>query len=433
MRAIVLLPLIAAICTFALVRPKVGLLAYIWFALMRPDYLAYVFDRYPLSMAIAVATLIGSLPYISTRFYRVFVNPITITLLLLQIPFLSSVFDAPYRDIAWFQYSLYIRSFAILLLVPILFNTLEDLRNMLIVMGASIAFIGAKFGLGGILAGGAVYTLGYTGFMSDNNTLALALAMGIPLCWYAQRMVTKMWMKMAFLTLVATNVATVIMCLSRAAALALGVVLLKISAQSRKRILVFAGLTILVLPSFFLMQAQFTKRMSTLDSLQSDSSAMSRIEQMHLAITVWRAHPLFGVGFGGQNYIIVGGETLQGNFHVVHNSYLQMLADCGIFAFFLYTGLVFGLIYWLGKSARKVRRLYPGMEIYPYAIQMSLIAFAVASLFHPRAYFDFSYMLFLAAGLWYEVVKQLSAPEVMPPVWAANHFAPFGVVAATRR
>ncbi|MCC7498582.1 MAG: putative O-glycosylation ligase, exosortase A system-associated [Bryobacterales bacterium] len=421
MRAIVFLILVAAICVAAILRPRIGLLGYIWFALMRPDFLAYMPDRYPFSIALAVCTLLGSLPLIPARIHRLFKNPFTVWLLLLQIPCVLSVLAANDRAGAWMAYSMFIRSLAVILLAAVLFESLEDLRRMLLVMAVSVGFIGAKFGLGGMVAGGVIYSQGYHGFMSDNNTLALSLAMGVQLCWYARRMVEKPWNKLAFLFLVFTNVATVVMTLSRGAALAMAAAFVKISAQSKRRILVLAGLLLLIIPSYLLIETQYTHRMSTLTDLSEDRSAMSRITLARLAIEVFKQRPVLGLGFGGKDFLQFQADNLPGTPHMVHNSYLQMLVDTGMFGFLLFSGLVAWAIFWLGLSARRMRKSHPGMEIYPYAIQMALIVYAITSLFYPRAYFDFFYMLIVAAGVWYMVVKTLaSAPATAAPAPAIH-------------
>lgn len=427
MRAIVFLILVIAFCVAAIPRPKIGLLGYIWFALLRPDYLAYMPDRYPFSIALAVCTLIGSLPVIPLRIHRLFSNPFTIWLLLLQIPCAVSVAASSQKAAAWASYSGFLRSFGVILLAAIVFENLEDLRRMILVMGISVAFIGAKFGLGGMLAGGIIYSQGYTGFMSDNNTLALALAMGVPLCWYGQKMVKTLWLKPPFLFLVFTNIATVLMTLSRGSAIVLAAALLKISAQSKRRLLVFAGLLLLAIPSYLLIEAQYSHRMSTFRNLEADHSAMSRITLARLALDIAKQRPLFGLGFGGQGFLNFQALHFPRTPHMVHNSFLQMLVDTGIFGFLLFAGLACWGIFWLGLSARRMRRTNPGLEIYPYSIQTALIVYALASMVYPRAYFDFFYMLIVAAGLWHMISRTITpapAAAAKPAVAAAAGLRP---------
>ena len=427
MRAIVVLIAIFGLCIVAIPRPKIGLLGYIWFALMRPDYLAYMPDRYPFSIALAVCTLIGALPLIPSRIHRIFGNPFTIWLLLLQFPCVISVLAAADRASAWSSYSMFLRSLGVILLAPILYDTLDDLRRMLLVMGVSVAFIGAKFGLGGILAGGVIYSQGYTGFMSDNNTLALSLAMAVQLCWYGRQMVVKPWAKMAFLFLIFTNVATVLMTLSRGSAVAMTTAFLEICAQSKRRILVLAGLSLIIIPSYLLIEVQYSHRLSTLKDWQYDSSAMSRFTLARLALEVSKQRPLVGMGFGGENFLRFMAEHTTFVPHLVHNSFLQILVDTGLLGFLLFTGLVVWAICWLGLSARKKRRTNPGMEIYPYAIQMALIVYAITSMFYPRAYFDFYYMLIVAGGLWYMISKEqvpAATPAATPAVPVSTGFRP---------
>jgi hypothetical protein len=90
---------------------------------------------------------------------------------------------------------------------------------------------------------------------------------------------------------------------------------------------------------------------------------------------------------------------------VAHNSYLQMLVDSGIFAFLIYCGLLFGSIFWLGKSAKFVRSVYPGQELIPIALQTSLLAYAAGASFYSHQRYDLFYILLLTTAAWYQIQK----------------------------
>jgi O-antigen ligase len=91
--------------------------------------------------------------------------------------------------------------------------------------------------------------------------------------------------------------------------------------------------------------------------------------------------------------------------HVAHNTYVQVLADSGLFAEIVYLGLLFGTTIWLGRSAKRCRKIRPGLEAYPLGLQTSLVAFIVGSTFLSRVTFDFYYVLIMMAASWYLVEK----------------------------
>jgi probable O-glycosylation ligase (exosortase A-associated) len=307
------------------------------------------------------------------------------------------------------SYDRFLRPLLIALTVPLVIQTLDDMRDLLLVMAFSVGFIGSKFGTHGLISGGVHWSGGYTGFMSDNNTLAVALAMATPLCWYARYFAPFKWMKLMYLAMVCATTAAVVMTLSRGGILSLGAGLIKISWHSKHKFRVLAALALLALPSVYLMEERLTARLQTLEAPTEERSANSRIEQLKLAAQIWPKYPLFGVGFGGQNFqIVAAGIMGTDRSHVVHNSFVQILVDTGLIAFIMYTGLIFGSIWWLGRSAKRLRKQAAGMETFPYAVQTALIVFAVASMAHPRAYFDFTYLLLMSAAAWWNIEKSLS-------------------------
>ena len=124
---------------------------------------------------------------------------------------------------------------------------------------------------------------------------------------------------------------------------------------------------------------------------------------------MWKDHPLFGVGFGSTNFqALLDRYIARDDSHVVHNTYLQVLVDSGVFAFLLYDLLLVTTWIWLGKSARRMRQTHPELEAYPAALQGGILAFAIGSIFLSRVTFDFYYILVATAAAWYLIEKQVS-------------------------
>ena len=80
MRIAVLYALVACFVPVAILRPKWGLLGYIFFSLCRPDIIAYA-PTSGLSMVLAFATLIGSAARVKEWILQ-FRNPFVILLIL---------------------------------------------------------------------------------------------------------------------------------------------------------------------------------------------------------------------------------------------------------------------------------------------------------------------------------------------------------------
>jgi len=190
---------------------------------------------------------------------------------------------------------------------------------------------------------------------------------------------------------------------SRGSSLALGTALLYIVMRAKRRALTLAALAICLGGVIYMMRATYLDRMNTLADVRGERSANSRLVQGRAALNVWLDNPVTGVGFGGRNYIRVVQRYLEEeDQHVAHNSYLQMLADSGIFAFAIYMWLLFGTIYRLGKVARSAEEADDDdlLQLHQIAraLQCSLLAFAVGSTFYSFQQYDFFYILLLASG-----------------------------------
>lgn len=404
LRELALLLFIASICCGAFIRPKIGLLGYIWFAIVRPDLMAYCPDKYPFSLALAVTTLIGSVRY-AGLLPRVFSIPIVQALAALQIPVGLSVLFSEGPFLSMDRYVLFERTAVILLLFPLLLQTAEDMQHLLYTLAFSGAMLGGRLGTFGLVHGGGLLNQSY-GYVYDNNELALAIAMLMPICWYCRQATRKRWFKYFLVFAILTSGGAVIMTNSRGASIAMGTIFLVLLLRSRRR---FGFLLIAVLaigPTIYLVRDQYFNRMATIEHYEDDESAANRVDLWKAAIAMWEDYPLLGVGFGNRNFVRLSERYMQRrNINVVHNSYLQMLVDSGVFAFLIYTGLLVGTIRWLGNSAKKMRQSHPDLEFIPLSLQIPLIGFAVGSTFYSHQRYDLMYMLLVSGAAWYQIQR----------------------------
>ncbi len=409
MRDVLLGLVVLLLCLIGIAQARMGLLGYLGFALMRPDILSYSLSAgRPYSKMLAVATLIGSIRHIP-EVWRWFRNPFVIGLLLFHIPIALSVWFAVYPELAIRYYVPFMQMTAIVLLIPLMIRTATHFRWLLLTMALAHGAIGGKFGLWGILQGGIRFNTAYGGFISENNTFALAMTMVLPLCWHSRRVVQSALFKNMMLGLALLIIAAIVMSHSRAGALTLGLSFLMIALRSKYKLGVITLLLLLSLPAILLVKGSYMQRLSTIDDIEEDGSISSRIELQQAALRMWQDHPFLGVGFGGDNFAALASLYMgRGNKHVVHNNYLEILVGSGIFAFVLFTGLLWGAIRWLGRSVKKMRLEHPELEAYPAALEGALIAFAFGSLFASRAYYDFIYILLMSVAAWYEVTQQLT-------------------------
>lgn len=428
MRELLLIAIVACTSLTALFRPIYGLYGYLWFAVMRPDYLAWSPDQ-QFSLILAVTTLVGTIPYFG-QVFALFTSSISRWLLILQIPLGLSVLFAVKPELCYDSYWAFLRSLVIALLIPMLIQSVGDLRRLFLLLAVSIGVIGAKFGFWSLMSGGAQFSTGLGGFMSDNNNLALALVMGVPLLWYARYMTSSVLLKRLLLVMLFGTISAVISSHSRGGALALGAVLLTILYRAKsavglgRTIGIVLLLAILIVPPLYLVQDTYFDRLATIKAPTEENSALSRILYAEAAFRMWQDYPLLGVGFGTENQMALWAdyvdEQFRGKQQVVHNTYLQMLADSGIFAFLIHVGLLFGSIYAMGRSASRMRKSRPELQFYPLGLQAALIGFAIGSTFLSRVSFDFYYIVLLSAAAWQLTERQLPETVEEPEIVEAE-------------
>lgn len=414
MRAILLSALVALLAMAGLAQPRIGLLAYLWFALMRPDLLAWAGNnRY--SLILAVAVLFASVREFPS-FFRIFKNPFSLLFLLFQVPVLLSVLLSTNWDWCWPSYTLFLQISLIALLIPVLIRDTDSMIWLVLILGLSVGLLGVKFGLWGLLHGGIRISGGPGGLISENNTFAIGLVMALPLCWFSRGLLPYRWLNVLLALTCFFSAATVVMTFSRGGILALAVVLAYISFRSKHSIVTFFLLAaLLVMPAFLLVGDQLTGRLATLRNPTEDGSARSRLELNKAALRMVPRYWLTGVGFGGVAFGKLSASYLPPDFQedqvehalVAHNNWLQMLVDSGVFAFLLYCALFFGSLFWLGRSGKRLASSSPGLERIAWALQGSLVGFAVGSTFASRTFYDLIYFVLMATAAWYCITASL--------------------------
>jgi probable O-glycosylation ligase (exosortase A-associated) len=432
-RELLLICIVFGICLLAFIRPKYGLYGYLWYGLMRPDVLAWVEDsRNVYSLIIFAATAISALRYIQ-NFPRLIQSGIIRSLLLLQLFLGISVITAVRYDLSIDRYIFFMKMFIALLLIPMLIETEEDMRHLLITIGLSLGFVGLKYGAYGVAFGGVELIRGYGPMLSDNNFLGVGLVTVMPICWWARSLTTNRFFRLALLGMVLFSIPAIIMTNSRGAVITMGVVMLYIFVRSRNKAFAVVLIGACLAGGIYLVKNMFVDRMSTLSAPEDETSAASRLWHLQAALRMWKDHPIFGVGFGGINYAALvasyGGEhsKVLAN-HVAHDSYVEMLVDSGFSAFLVYTGTLFYAILWLGRSRKRMKERFPAdlaRAAIPTGLQGALLAFAIDSTFYSCQRMDLPYMLLLAVGVWSLIEKQILAAP--PAATASAPAAPFPV------
>jgi O-antigen ligase len=232
------------------------------------------------------------------------------------------------------------------------------------------------------------------------NDLALMLNLVLPLALALAQATGRSSVRLALLACAALDAVGVVLTFSRAGFICLSltaILTLWRSAWRPQWRWALAAIVLAVVLAPFLPQG-YLDRLSTITDIRSDptGSAQERWSDTLTALHYVSAHPIVGAGIGMN--ILALNEARGALWKNVHNVYLQYAVDLGVPGLALFLALFAGCV---RATAGAMRRAAAGsaLDLFLLAegIQVSLLVFAVAAVFHPVAYhFYFYYVAGLA-------------------------------------
>ncbi|WP_158218718.1 putative O-glycosylation ligase, exosortase A system-associated [Roseateles aquatilis] len=400
MRDLVILGLFLALIYQTFKDPVWGVLGWVWMGVMNPHRLAYGFAHdAPWSMIIALALFLSLLLH-RDKLVRFPVNGVTI-LLSIWILWIgvSPLLFSFYPDK---EFNFWSRAFKVLLMVLVSLLVIKrrrDLDWLVMVLVVSIAYYGIKGGVFTVLTGGAARVWGPEGsFIEDNNSLALATIMTVPLIRYLQLQATKKWQRHLASAAMLLCMASAVGSQSRGAFLAIMAMSFFMWMKSRNK-LPLALVVLVALPLIFVfMPDSWSERMSTIKTYDQDASALGRINAWQ---TAWRmALDLFPFGGG----FTVAGPAAFAKYApdpsvplTAHSIYFQALGEHGFAGLIIFVGIF--VLTWRRASAaiqrsKGVAELQWARDLAAMC-QVGLIGYATGGAFLSLVYFDLPYYLVL--------------------------------------
>lgn len=410
MRDLILTAFVFGSIPFILRNPFYGLLMWVWLGIMNPHRLTWGFAYdLPFAQVVAISTLVGMLVK-SRQLYKFPTDRVTIILVL----FILWMGVSP-----WFsfhpeqEFEQWLKPFKIQFMVLVAFllvGTRDHLHKLTWVLALSVGFFGIKGGLFTIASLGQHRVWGPAGsFIFDNNTLALAIIMVVPLFRYLQLHSENIWVKRGCFFAMALCIVSAIGSQSRGAFLALAAMGMFLTMKSRQKGLV-AVLALLALPiAWVLMPESWTDRMSTMQTYEQDASAMGRINSWWMSWNLAVDRFPIGGGFAITEpdvFLRYAPDPTQ--VLVAHSIYFQILGHHGFIGLVLFL-LVF-LFAWLNGSW--VVRHTKGRPDLDWArdlasmCQVSLVAYAVGGAFLNLTYFDLPYYIVVILVVLRALVKR---------------------------
>lgn len=405
MRDLLLLLIVVPGGLMALRHPFVGAMMWTWVSMMNPHRLAWGFMfEAPVGLFVAACTLIGLLASKEKR--SPFLGaPVTWLVILVVWMCITTAFA--FDAVSSLRTLEKVLKIDLMVLVTLmLVRTRRELMAFAWVMAISVAFYGIKGGLFTLATGGAFHVLGPSGsYIEENNALAVALIMTVPLLRFLQTTLESAWQKYAMTAAMVLCGISILGSQSRGALLAISAMLALLWWRGRNKlptavILVVCGVVFL---SF--MPDTWWERMGTIRTYEQDQSAMGRINAWWMAINL-AADNFFGGGFSIYNPFVFGMYAPDPSFVVsAHSIYFHMLGEHGFPGLLIYLGLWLATWVsagWLRKHGRAQAETEWCVQL-GSMVQVSLVGFAVGGAFLSLTYFDLPYNLMaltVAARVW---------------------------------
>jgi probable O-glycosylation ligase (exosortase A-associated) len=348
----------------------------------------------PFAAAIAGATLIGL--FVTRDRIHFPATPVTITLALFAGWMTVTFLFALEPEQAYPRWKEVMKVIAFIFVTMLALHDRKHIKWLLWVIVISVGYYGVKGGLFTIVTGGGSKVYGPPGdtYISDNNAIAVALVMVIPLMYYLAITSTSRLLKIGLMLSMVLSGAAVLGSQSRGAFLAIIAGCAFLWLHSRKKLFVGA-LVVVALPfAIVMMPDSWKNRMRTIETYEADSSSMGRINAWKMAINLANDRPLVGGGFEmySRNTFDRYAPDPE-DVHAAHSIYFQILGEHG----YVGLGLFLLILIFAWRTATKLieksheRPDWEWAGEMARAVQVSLVGFFVGGAFINIAYWDLQY------------------------------------------
>ena len=373
-----------------LARPYVGVLVWSWFSYMNPHRLTWGFAFYfPFAKFIAIALLI-SLVFSKER-KHVPTTPLTVIWWIFIAWMGVTTLFALYPDDAQFQLERVYKIQLVTFLTLMIMGTKERLNMLIWVIVFSIGFYGVKGGIFTLLHGGAYRVFGpFDSFISDNNHLALALLMTLPLMRYLTLISKNIWIRWGLVVAMILMGVSIVGSYSRGAFIGGFCTALFLWIKSRNKIISGAIIVIGVGLILSFMPQQWHDRMGTIQHFEEDGSARGRLHSWGMTINL-ASDRLTGGGFNVWEQDVFDRYAVEGaKAKAAHSIYFGILGEHGWIGLGLF--IIIGLMAWRHGSwiikACQGREDLKWLSELAKMVQVSLVAYATGGAFLSLAYYD---------------------------------------------
>jgi probable O-glycosylation ligase (exosortase A-associated) len=393
MRDIIITVMVFATIPYILRNPWYGVLTWSWLSYMNPHRLAWGFAyTMPFAQIVAIILLISLV--ISKDKKRLPANSLVVVWVIFLVWLSISTIFAVYPDLAVLQLQKVLKIQLVTFVTLMLMRDFERVNQLIWVIVFSIGFYSVKGGIFTIMTGGGYHVFGPDGSdIQENNALAVAVLMIIPLMIYLYRYPPRDWVRKIMPYCILFSLASVIGSQSRGAVLAILAVGAFFWWKTKSKLLTAMAFVVLATLVVMFMPQSWHDRVNSISEYQQDSSSMERIRAWEYSIAIANDR-LTGGGFASWSpATYYQYEIWSEKAFVAHSIYFSVLNDGGWPGLFIFLLILF-LMWRQLHAVIKITANDPERADYNFLarmLQISIVAFLAGGAFLSLAYFDLAW------------------------------------------
>ena len=402
-----------------------GLLLWIWVALLSPGELLYGFMAGVQFNKMVALTTFGAVVFSKDKkdFYLDF--PLFMTLMLGVVATLSWQTALVATDDGTDLWEKLIKVLVLAFLITGISTTRHRIHLVVLAVVTALAFLGVKEGLIALLTAGGHHIIG-TGSVGDNNSLATALLMIVPMTYYLARYSALRMIRLGMLTVLVLSIVTVVMTYSRGGFIGLLVVAVMMIKNSRRKLPGIAMVLLGAVLVYSFAPETWFQRLGTIETAaDDDGSFLGRVIAWKISTVIALAHPLLGGGpHAVQRFAVwtqYAPQIGMFNFfptpppdlvpHAAHSTYFEILGDLGFTGLFTFMSIMLASFWQMFR----IRRMTKGRPDLLWAnelasmLQISLVVYAVTTALLSMGYFEMYWILIALISRCHRTVRQALA------------------------
>ena len=445
MRDLFLSAIFLSYLLFGLRAPFVLGLGYVWVDFMDPQRIAYSFlTTVPVSFIMAAAAALAFL-FLAPKRNGPRIG-LALCLFVIWAAWITyTTYQAEVPQFAWEKWNWAFKTVCFAAFLPFLFRTRVQLEALLLTIALAVSAAALAGAAKTVVTGGGYHLdlglfRGNSG-ISEGSTLACICIAIVPLLLYLHQSGTffknRRFSFMFYYGLAAAFIIVSIGTFERTALVSLAVLAILLFPSLKHKYIYAALIGVAVLTSGYFLSDRWFGRMQTIESYQTDISAMTRIAVWSWTLNYVQTHPMGG-GFDVYRIDRVNiplqtpngaqtDTTVEQTGRAFHSSWFEVLGEQGFPGMAIYLAMI-GTFF--VSSYRTSRRSKSDPELnwanaLSRSLRTSATVYLVGGSFVGIAFQPFLYDIFAAgivvSGWVWRAQRQTSAPAQIAPAWRVSH------------